>query len=263
MSSTPWGVLVMNNATNATTGECNTPQLPSAIANGTVVTSLLVDVSGDGIVDVVALLTTGVVVVARAAATGVYTAGVVTLSPTGGPFISILALDVNVDGAVDVFAVGSTVGDSVVFLYNSSATFTPLPLATVVLDSTHALSGATIVSALAFDGDGDALVDVLLLTATAAVFLSARHPAVGVVQYAVVGTAPGGAGLIGVRGGVAGDVDNDGDVDVVVWQSGSGVGGPTPTLLNNGAGVFRCAVCCARCAVPCNANECGGAVNWK
>jgi uncharacterized membrane protein YgcG len=150
--------------------------------------------------------------------------------------------DVDGDGDVDVYVptTGNGISPSMetqnLLLLNdgaghfTNATATNLP---AVAEATN--------RAVLVDLDGD--FDLDIVTANGKRSISAPYPTVsriyrndGTGHFAVLSELPGGADYL--QDIAAGDVDGDGDVDLVLGRDGNGAGAPERLLINNGSAVF-------------------------
>ncbi|MGE3850890.1 MAG: FG-GAP-like repeat-containing protein [Planctomycetota bacterium] len=184
----------------------------------------IADFNRDGIPDVVSVHWTGDRVrVFLGTGNGTFTAGMndnTVDSPWG-----VTVGDFDRDGAIDI-AVGTAVTDEVwIFLNDGSGGFTKVSLASPIDDNSNAL--------LAYDFNHDGALDVAVSAnsgGTLSVLLNVTPAAAatyGTPADSAVGSAP--------RELAASDLDHDGDIDIVVVDSGANT---VSVLLGNGSGGF-------------------------
>jgi hypothetical protein len=150
--------------------------------------------------------------------------------------------DVDGDGDLDVYVptVGLPLSSSMeaqnlLLLNNGAGVYTDVTATNLpaILEATN--------RALLVDIDGD--FDLDIVTANGQRSVSSPYPTVsriyrndGTGHFPTSAELPGGADYINDI--AAGDVDGDGDVDLVLGRDGNGQGAPERLLINNGAGVF-------------------------
>ncbi len=158
-----------------------------------------------------------------------------TTVSTGSPFVGLAVADMNNDGTQDIIAAGGGYAGAFtinVFLNNGSASFTPLAPTSPVLQQTQ-----VDIATGDFDGDGDLDVFAVSDFASAGGYAIYRNDGTGVLSITATQGTGAGNGFLGAS---SGDIDNDGDIDIVYnqfYQFGSGAG-YAHILINDGKGNF-------------------------
>ena len=229
ITSSTVGTMFLANTTTGMDADCNTSpsRLPTLLVTpdsgaGAVGAVLFADWNGDGLFDLAGLSTvSNVVAVALRNASNYFPdASATSLAAPSGTH-TLCAFDVDVDGDVDVLAFTS--GSVIAMLNNGSG----------VLSSTLTVAGGvSAVAGVAADVNGDAAVDIIVATTSNGVRVlinSSNGSFVDESPTRMLGpTEPFPTASVAV-----GDVDNDGDVDLVV----SGIA-LTRLFINNGSGYF-------------------------
>lgn len=157
-----------------------------------------------------------------------------TVSP-GSPFVGLTVADMNNDGTQDIIAAGGGYAGAFtinVFLNNGAASFIPLAPTGPVLQQTQ-----VDIATGDFDADGD--IDVFAVSdfASSGGYAIYSNDGTGALSITATQGAGGGNGFLGAS---AGDIDNDGDIDIVYNQFYQffAVAGFAHVLVNDGKGNF-------------------------
>lgn len=195
---------------------------PTTAANPTSVT--LGDIDGDGDLDAAVGDAGGVTILRNNG-----TAGFTTFGTWGGAVGGVQFGDVDNDGDLDLAVTNSATGQVTVRTNNGAGSFA-LTFGTFTLGSTF-----PVVRFGDIDGDGD--LDIVSANNNGAPFANIsvlRNDGVGIFS-AATNYPPGGGGGTVTNGIALGDVDKDGDLDIVVTNNGSD---NLSVYFNNGVGNF-------------------------
>ena len=253
VSSTPLGTLLLTDNVNGSDGDCNhSPVRIPAVFGVSAASVAFGDVNGDGWQDVVAaapsvgngvtvMLNNGSNVFVNSSTSGV------------GPVTQVTVFDANVDGAVDVLTLSSSSPSGNALLIGGGEG----TLSAASAMSSMLRSVGTVASASVFDCTGDGWVDMVVLDGGGGITLLVNSGD-GSVSYVDSGVGRGlsvSAMSFSVSGSTvqsfaAGDIDGDGDVDVVTFGSAVNNSGVLVynhgVFVNNGSGFFTFVVGASR-----------------
>ena len=215
----------------AATTVCNGAAPAVAAAAATAVSLASGDVNSDGLDDVVAVLANGTVVVIDGVSLSLG-AELLTTVPSGSlesGAHTVVVLDANGDGLLDVL-IGGTPSASSLLLSSASGTLAPDAATSAALASV-----GTILAATTADVDSNGAVDVFVATSTGCYVLTSTRLTGLPAGPLFTASADSCSGLVFTDPRIAaGDLDSDGDVDVLVCGTGGSPAGRV--LLNNGLG---------------------------